>query len=80
MTEVGGDAAIYIDPDDPAGAAAVIADGLTQRAALVDAGLRNAQRFSTRAMVEGYLQCYAMIARGVAKAPNSFVSESGRDA
>lgn len=80
MTEVGGEAAIYIDPDDPAGAAATIAGGLAQRAALVDAGLRNAQRFSTRAMVEGYVQCYATIADGVAKAPNSFVSESGRDA
>lgn len=80
MTEVGGDAAIYIDPDDPAAAARRVADALTNPARWRAAGLENAQRFSTQAMVEGYLQCYAAIAGGVAKAPNSFVSDSGRRA
>lgn len=58
MTEVGGDAAIYIDPDDPVGAAAAIADGLAQRAALVDAGLRNVCRFNRERLVAGCLDAY----------------------
>ena len=58
MTEVGGDAAIYIDPDDPAGATALIADGLARRAALVDAGLRNVQRFTVERLVAGCVDAY----------------------
>lgn len=61
MTEVGGEAAIYIDPDDPAAAARRAADALTNQARWRAAGLENAQRFSTQAMVEGYLQCYAAV-------------------
>ena len=80
MTEVGGDAAIYIDPAGPTGTAAAIADGLALRVALVQAALENAQRFSIRAMVEGYLQCYAAIAGGGARKPNGLVAESGRGA
>ena len=58
MTEVGGEAAIYIDPDDIPGAAATIADGLTQRTALIDAGLRNVQRFTAERLVAGCLDAY----------------------
>lgn len=57
-----------------------LAHALKERKRWCAAGQENAQEFSTRAMIEGYLQCYATIAGGVAKAPNSFVSESGRNA
>ena len=61
MTEVGGDAAVYIDPDDAPGAAAVIAAALANRDALVEAGLRNAERFSGAQMVEGYVAAYRRV-------------------
>ena len=61
MTEVGGEAAIYIDPDDSAAAARRVADALSNPAWWRAAGLENAQRFSTQAMVEGYLQRYAAV-------------------
>lgn len=59
---------------------AAIASGLALHAALVQAALENAQRFSTRAMVPGYLQCYAVIAGSAARKPNGLVAESGRGA
>lgn len=58
MTEVGGNAAIYIDPNDPAGAATAIAEGLARRTALVEAGLRNAQHFTSERLVAGCLDAY----------------------
>ena len=61
MTEVGGEAAVYIDPDDAPGAAAVIAGALADRDALVEAGLRNAERFSGAQMVEGYVAAYRRV-------------------
>ena len=61
MTEVGGDAAVYIDPDDVPGAAAVIAGALSARDALVEAGLRNAERFSGAQMAEGYVAAYRRV-------------------
>jgi len=61
MTEVGGDAAVYIDPDDAPGAAAVIAGTLADRDDLVEAGLRNAERFSGAQMVEGYVAAYRRV-------------------
>lgn len=68
MTEVGGEAAIYIDPADPARAAATIVDALTRRAAFADAGLRNAQRFTGERLLAGCLDAYrdVMGARDVA--------------
>lgn len=61
MTEVGGNAAIYIDPADPAdpaGAADVIASALTERERWRMAGLENAARFSTQAMMDAYVHWY----------------------
>jgi glycosyltransferase involved in cell wall biosynthesis len=62
MTDVGGDAAIYIDPADPAGAAAAVAKALQQRDAYCRASLANAARFSTHAMIDGYLRSYQVVA------------------
>lgn len=61
MTEVGGDAAIYIDPEDEAGAATIVVDAMTRRTALVQAGLQNVERFSGAQMVERYIDAYRAV-------------------
>jgi glycosyltransferase involved in cell wall biosynthesis len=69
MTEVGGDAAIYIDPNDPDAAESValaiggaLKAGPALRMGLSQAGLRNAARFSTSAMIDAYLKLYERVA------------------
>jgi len=61
MTEVGGNAAVYIDPDQMPGAAVVVADALASRQTLMAAGLRNAERFSGAAMAAGYVAAYRFV-------------------
>jgi len=78
MTEVGGEAAIYIDPADPAGAASQIALALTQRERWRTAGLENAARFSGQAMIAGYLRSYAAVGAIAANAPGGVASQAGR--
>lgn len=80
MTKVGGEAAIYIDPADPAGAAGVVASALTERERWCMAGLENAARFSTSAMVAGYVACYEAIAGYVAVASDGQASDASRRA
>jgi glycosyltransferase involved in cell wall biosynthesis len=58
MTELGGEAAIYFDPADPDAAAAIIARELPNRAAIRQAGIENARRFSVEQMIDGYLRAY----------------------
>lgn len=58
MTEVGGAAARYFDPERPAEAAALIASAAPERALMAEAGLARARRFTTEAMIEGYLAAY----------------------
>jgi glycosyltransferase involved in cell wall biosynthesis len=62
MTEVGGNAAIYLDPTDPAGAAAVIANSLNRVSQLREAGLENIKRFSSAAMIGSYSSLYQQLA------------------
>lgn len=58
MTEVAGGAAILIDPEDAAGAAAVIAERIDQKEALRQAGLANVRGFSVDAAMERYCEIY----------------------
>ena len=58
MTEVGGSAAIYLDPTDVAGAASVIAKSLDLIPQLRLAGLENAKRFTSAAMISAYSSLY----------------------
>jgi glycosyltransferase involved in cell wall biosynthesis len=62
MTEVGGDAATYIDPEDPRSAAAVVEAVLSEpdaeRQRRVNDGLSRASRFNSRAMAHAYLSVY----------------------
>ncbi len=70
MNEVAGDAAIYIDPADPQSASIEIASAMRQgsflHTRLREAGLRNAARFSTAAMIHGYLDLYERVVQGEA--------------
>jgi len=64
MTEVAGQAAIYIDPLDPAAAASAIAEGLKQREQLRQAGFRNLERFSRQVLADRYCTFYKAIVKG----------------
>jgi glycosyltransferase involved in cell wall biosynthesis len=63
MTEIGGEAALYVDPRNHEQAGRAVADALGEGAAAlrvrVEAGFRNAARFSTESMMDGYVAEYA---------------------
>jgi hypothetical protein len=81
MTDVGGSAAIYIDPSDAAGAASTIAKALANREHWRMAGLENAGRFSMKVMIDGYVQCYraAMRQRSLSGQIEVVVNDSRAD-
>ena len=62
MTEVGGEAAFYVDPHHPLEAAATVLEVLgqepAQRCERVAAGLVNAARFQQEIMMDGYIEVY----------------------
>ena len=62
MTDVGGDAATYVDPENPKSAAlvvqAVLGEPDARRQAQVNEGLSRAARFNSRAMARAYLSVY----------------------
>ena len=61
MTEVGGKAALYINPDNPKEAARDIAKNLPNISKLKQAGLINAQRFTSQRMLDSYVKLYQEI-------------------
>lgn len=58
MTEVAGDAALYINPEDPESAARLIAARHSELPALRAAGFANVQRFTVGAMIDAYVRIY----------------------
>lgn len=58
MTEVGADAAIYIEPNSPKEAAKKIAINLPFPEKLKQAGLKNAEKFSSTKMINEYVIIY----------------------
>jgi glycosyltransferase involved in cell wall biosynthesis len=58
MTEVGGEAAIYIEPEDPGSAAEKVAELLRCNGNLINLGSRNAGRFTASSMIERYSALY----------------------
>ncbi len=68
MTEVGGEAAVYIDPTDTAGAAARIAEAWPRRAELAQRGLARASEWNPPRMVERYVETYRAL-RGAPAEP-----------
>jgi glycosyltransferase involved in cell wall biosynthesis len=71
LPEVAGDAAVFVDPDVTADAAARLLAAWPARARLVAAGLDNARRFSMARMADGYAAVYA---EAVAVAPGAALS------
>jgi glycosyltransferase involved in cell wall biosynthesis len=68
MTEVAGDAAIFFDPADAAGAAEAIRRGLGRRSELIEAGFRNVARFDGEEIADAYCAFYrAILGAGVAQ-------------
>jgi glycosyltransferase involved in cell wall biosynthesis len=61
MTEVGGDAATYIDPDDVDLAASAIARRIQIRNQPCEKSLKNIERFSVSQMIGRYLKLYEML-------------------
>ena len=57
MDEIAGDAAIYIDPDNPILSAAIVNQALDKADNMRESSLANAGRFRT-GMIEGYLSLY----------------------
>lgn len=62
MTEVAGGAAVYIDPEKPTAAAAEIVRRFSDLPAIGRNGMQNARQYSTKQMIEAYLDLYARIA------------------
>jgi glycosyltransferase involved in cell wall biosynthesis len=58
MKEVGGGAAILIDPEDPPGAAAEIAIRIDEREALKKAGLENVRSYSVETVISRYIALF----------------------
>jgi glycosyltransferase involved in cell wall biosynthesis len=61
MTEVGGNAAIYIDPENPIEAAEIIKEKIQLKAISPKDSIENAKRFSNSAMINSYLESYNKI-------------------
>jgi glycosyltransferase involved in cell wall biosynthesis len=62
LTEIGGDAATYVDPTDPASTAETVArvlmEAAANRQARQNAGLAQARAFSLEAMTDSYIRIY----------------------
>jgi glycosyltransferase involved in cell wall biosynthesis len=69
LAEVAGDAAIIVDPDDAAGAAATIVDQWPRRETLRKAGFRNLERFQESQFAEAMFAIYEEVA-GSRSAPS----------
>jgi len=64
MTEVGGDAAIYIDPEKISETGRKVTDKLNTLMGLREAGFRNAKRFLTSRMISEYEIAYESLFQG----------------
>jgi hypothetical protein len=63
MDEVGGDAAIYIDPENPKSSAIALKYVLARASSKRESSLRNAARFSESFTIDGYLSVYERVQR-----------------
>ena len=64
MNEVGGNAAIYIDPDNPESSAVAVQRALEMIAGIRELSLANAARFKGSAMIDSYLSSYEKVCGG----------------
>ena len=75
MTEIGGEAAIYVDPDDVDSAAAVVAPLLRKRSQPCESSVLNAKRFETADMI---LQYTALFEKLVKDSSNAITGNTAR--
>lgn len=61
MTEAGGHAAIYLDPDDIEAAAKIVSEALPTIDEFIPKGFENTRRFSSQAMCHHYLDLYRQL-------------------
>jgi glycosyltransferase involved in cell wall biosynthesis len=76
MTEVGGDGAIYIDPEDAKGAAAIIGENLRNARLMRKAGFANVRKFSAEEMVLGYIDAYDKARKSARFDPSAEATQS----
>lgn len=69
MTEVGGGAARYIDPENADSAVKEMIDVLQSPSEFRERGLLNAARFSTAQAIQGYLEIYKRVSRQIQPTP-----------
>jgi glycosyltransferase involved in cell wall biosynthesis len=63
MDEVGGDAAIYVDPENPESAAIILKRVLEGALGKRESSLLNVARFTESVMIDGYLSVYEKVQR-----------------
>ena len=61
MTEVGGNAAVYVNPESPAQAARQIAEAWPRRTELIARGLDRSSEWNASRMIDRYLETYARL-------------------
>jgi glycosyltransferase involved in cell wall biosynthesis len=61
MNEIGGNAAVYIDPEDLETAAVAIQGSLERSAGIRESSLANAARYQVSAMIDSYLSLYEKV-------------------
>jgi glycosyltransferase involved in cell wall biosynthesis len=61
MTEVGGNAAVYVDPESPVQAARQIAEAWSRRNELIARGLERSSEWNASRMIDRYLETYARL-------------------
>jgi glycosyltransferase involved in cell wall biosynthesis len=61
MSDIGGDAAGYIDPENVEGAAKIILQDLESRESMVQKGKQNSARYAREVMIDSYLRMYDSI-------------------
>lgn len=70
MDEVGGNAAIYVDPENTGLAAASIIGTFGKLSTMSELGLQNAARFSNSAMIDDYVSLYKRMQRELHSSPH----------
>jgi glycosyltransferase involved in cell wall biosynthesis len=75
MTEVAGNAAVFIDPNEPERAAELISEGIRHGDALRAAGLKNIERFSQAEVAAQYMKFYQAVVASCDSSASSPLAE-----
>ena len=61
MTEVGGDGAVYFDPEDETGAAMIINGSIKNKSQLIQRVFQNAANYTAEDKISGYIAEYQQV-------------------